>query len=148
MTLHYNRFGEAFSEFLDELALELGLPNDKDYAYQVLRTFFHVLRQRMGTDQSFDFIDPLPLCLKAVYVDGWHIQNNVDNLLNLDDFEAEMLAEYTAAGGSFPSRDKIIIAVKDLFRVLARHLDEYDKTALYNELPDPIRPLWEETVLV
>ncbi len=149
MTLHYNRFGENLSDFLGELAEELGLPQDKDHAYHVLRTFFHVLRKRLRTAQSFSLLDLMPLALKAVYVDGWHIQNQTDSLLDLDDFEAEMLTEYGAgAGRDFLPRDKIIIAVKDLFRVLSNRLGEYEKTAFYSELPDAIRPLWEETVLV
>ena len=149
MTLHYQRFGENLSDFLVELAQELGLPNDKDHAYHVLRTFFHVLRKRLSTAQSFGFIDLLPLPLKAVYVDGWHILRQAESLVELDDFEAEMLTEYGAgAGRDFLPRDKIIIAVKDLFRVLSQWLGEYEKTALYSELPDAVRPLWEETVLV
>lgn len=149
MSLHYRRFGEQLGEFLEELANEFGLPDDKDHAFHVLRTFFHVLRNRLRVQESFDIMDLLPTYLRAVYVDGWHVRDGNTALIDLNEFEADMLTEYgTGASRDFLPRDRIIIAAKDLFRVLGRHLGEYERIEMYNELPVAVRPLWMETVLV
>ena len=149
MSLHFKRFGAPLNQFLDELATELGHFHDKDHAFHVLRTLFMVLRRHLGIGESFSLMELMPVFLRAVYVDGWHVHEGEKGLDTIDGFESEMLICYGAAAGrDFLPRDRIIIAVKDTFRVLARHMGEYEKGEMYNELPQSLRPLWEETVLV
>jgi uncharacterized protein (DUF2267 family) len=149
MKTAYSRFGKELSDFLVELAEELGHLDDKEHAFNITKAVFQVCRNRMSIEESFEIIDLLPLFLKGVYVDEWHVQSNHDPIQELSDFEAEMLDGYGVMSvRDFLPRDRIIIAIKDFFRVLARHLESYEQQEMYNALPDAVKPLWEETVLV
>lgn len=68
--MNFEKYVEKGNLFLKELAQELGNPDDKEKAGRVLRTVLHVLRRRLTLEESFDLISQLPMCIKAVYIDG------------------------------------------------------------------------------
>lgn len=145
----YSRFGEPCKPILDEMAEELGFPGDKDYAFHIVKTLFEVLRKRMSPEDAFEFLETLPFCLKTIFVDHWTIHYNFDSLENHSEFKTAFIEAYgPEAMEHFVPTDKVIIAVKDCFRVIARHLSEVDKTEVFAALPPAVRPLWEETVMV
>ena len=52
------------------------------------------LRRRLTLDESFDLLAQLPMCIKAVYVDGWKPALFPDkSIKTLEDFIREVLEE-------------------------------------------------------
>ena len=145
----YSRFGEPCKEFLTELSEELGLPHDKDHAFRVLRALFDIIRKHINPEQSFHLIETLPFCLKIVYVDHWTVQFHFETINSQSEFKTAFLDAYgPEAIEDFVPTDKVIIAIKDTFRVIGRHLDEVNKTEFFVALPMGAQQLWEETVMV
>ena len=58
-------------EFINELAANLGHPEEKQRAYIICRAVLHTIRDRIQVSESFDLLSQLPLFLKGVYVDQW-----------------------------------------------------------------------------
>ena len=145
----YSRFGEPCKPMLAELTEELGLIDDQDRAFQVLRALFDVLRKKMSPENAFELVDALPFCLKTIFVDNWVIHYHFEPLETQSEFKTAFLEAYGPdALAHFVPTDKVIIAVKDCFRVFARHMGEVDQTEVFAALPDLVRPLWEETVMI
>ena len=67
----------AYSAQLDELirdvAQRANYPNDDERALSHLRTVFRVVRNRTSFEQSLRFLEMLPVPMKAIFLNDWHI---------------------------------------------------------------------------
>ena len=74
MALNFDQFAAEGNSFMKEYAKELGLVENVDKAGRILTTILHGLREMVSTEESLQFIAQLPMCLKAVYVNGWALK--------------------------------------------------------------------------
>ncbi|WP_214370534.1 DUF2267 domain-containing protein [Pseudonocardia sp. H11422] len=74
MTAHdvavFGRAEHTAQEWLDTVAEALGT-DDHHYAYRILRTWLHTVRDRLSVDVAVHFAAQLPLLLRGVFFDGW-----------------------------------------------------------------------------
>ncbi|NKQ56035.1 DUF2267 domain-containing protein [Amycolatopsis sp. K13G38] len=61
---------QTAQEWLSVTAHHLGT-DDRHYAYRVLRTWLHLVRDRLTVDTAVHFAAQLPEFLRGVYYDGW-----------------------------------------------------------------------------
>ena len=71
MSLDFKKFAEKGNQFLNELAKELGHPEDTAMAGRKLRAVLHATRDQLTTEESLQLLAQLPLFLKAIYVENW-----------------------------------------------------------------------------
>lgn len=71
--MNFEQHTPAANKFVHELADLLERNHDTDHAYRVLRSVLHALRQVITPEESLHLISQLPLIIKGVYVDGWHL---------------------------------------------------------------------------
>lgn len=76
---------EEGQSFLDELADEIGYPEDRGKNERVLRSFLHALRDRLEVEDALALIDLLPSFLKGTLVDGWVYKQKPVALQNVQD---------------------------------------------------------------
>ncbi len=62
---------EKTNQWLEQLGGELGKPEDRKYAFRVLRAFLHTLRDRLPVEESAQLAAQLPELLRGVYYEGW-----------------------------------------------------------------------------
>jgi uncharacterized protein (DUF2267 family) len=117
------RSAEITHAWLDDLAVELDRPWDRRYAFRVLRSFLHTLRDRMPVNETAQFAAQLPELLRGVYYENWR-PSATPMRYDLDGFldrlsEQAMLDRETGAAA----------AARACARVLVRHLatGELDK---------------------
>jgi uncharacterized protein (DUF2267 family) len=132
------RSAEITDEWLDDLAAELGRPFDRRFAFRVLRSFMHALRDRMPVNETAQFAAQLPELLRGVYYENWR-PSATPQRYDLDGF-LDRVAEH-----AFLSRDtEAAMAAQASARVMARHVaaGELDKvrTVLPRDMSDFLSP--------
>ena len=144
--MNFEKYVEKGNLFLKELAQELGEPNNKEKAGRVLRTVLHVLRRRLTLEESFDLISQLPMCIKAVYIDGWKPSPIPDKTIKtVEDFIHEVLEEdRRAANKDFGDEDHAKQVIKAVFRVIKRHVSDGEIQDVKGDLPKSLKALWED----
>jgi uncharacterized protein (DUF2267 family) len=67
------RYSAQLDEFIRKVAYRANYFNDDERALSHLRTVFRVVRNRSSFEQSLRFLEMLPVALKVVFLNDWHI---------------------------------------------------------------------------
>jgi uncharacterized protein (DUF2267 family) len=86
MSLKFDKYAQEASNFMNNLALDLGCPGEKSKAAYVLRSVLHDLRDRITISESFDLMAQMPMFLKAIYVDGWKYNDKPEKIKSIEEF--------------------------------------------------------------
>jgi len=142
MASNFNKYVQDGEHFIREVATELGAPADTGKADRVLRAVLHAFRNRLAPSESLQLISQLPMLIKAVYVDGWKINDEARRLRHLGDF-IEAVREQGGRGvvNDFVTDFEVKEAIRAVFRVLKKHVTEGEIRDVLATLPEEIRPL-------
>ena len=69
--LNFETFAQDAHKYINDLAQDLGHPEEKNRVLQIWRAVLHAVRDRIHLGESFQIMDPLPMILKGIYVEGW-----------------------------------------------------------------------------
>lgn len=118
-------------EWIYQLARCMHRPNEPEKALQALKSVFGVIRSRCTFEESLQFLDLLPLSLKAVYLDGWHIGvNTPEQLHSMEELMDDVIASEPAESNWYnSSREELRNAVSAIFKIIGSY-------AAYTELPE------------
>jgi len=123
--------------WLDEIMAELG--PDRQRAYHALRAVLHALRDRLPLNLAAHLGAQLPLLVRGIYYDSWHLQPETSSERKQEEF-----LEHVRGGlqGTRP------ISVKDatrvVFGVIERHVTEGQVEKVRHALPKDVQALWPE----
>ncbi|CAN5376918.1 hypothetical protein BH23BAC2_BH23BAC2_18000 [soil metagenome] len=70
-TLNFEKFANDAHKYINELAEELGHPEEKNRVLIIWRSVMHTIRDRIHLGESLQIIAPLPMIFKGIYVEGW-----------------------------------------------------------------------------
>lgn len=138
--MNFNKYVQDAEEFISEVAIELGYPNDKPRAARVLRSVLHTFRDRITPAESLQLISQLPMLIKAIYVDGWKIRGgDYSESRNIGDFieafrEADPQQTHTT---DYEAKE----AIQAVFRVLKRHVSQGEIFDIIAVLPAEMKSL-------
>ena len=132
-------------EFLRELASQIGCEGDERKAGRVLRAVLRVLRRRISPEEYIDFIAQLPMCIKAMAVDGWKLSSFPDkSIKSVEDFVNAVLEEdRRAAENDFGDEENAKEIIKKVFHFLKEHISGGEVKDMKAELPKAIKELIE-----
>ena len=83
--LNFNKHIQETHEYLNQLAKDLGHPDEKNRVLMIWKAVMHVIRERIQISESLDLISQLPLLLKGMYVENWKYHEKPP--LDFDDIE-------------------------------------------------------------
>lgn len=69
--LSFNTFAQEAHEYINELATQLGHPDEKARVLKIWRAVMHTLRDRIHIGEALQTIDPLPMIFKGIFVENW-----------------------------------------------------------------------------
>lgn len=144
MTINFEHYAQKGNLFLNELAAELGT-GDRDQAARITRAVFHTLRDTITVHESLQLLAQLPMALKAVYVDGWRIENH-KRLKSEEEFLFNIANEDSInAWKDFSDITGVRIAVIITFRVMRNYVSDGEFNDIQAVLPDAVKYLVEES---
>ena len=124
--------------WLKKLVEEHHLGN-RHQAYSALRAVLHALRDRLTPEQAVHFAAQLPILVRGIYYESWHLTAKPSAGRHLDEFLARVGAELPP---QFP-RDTLGVT-KAVFDLLWKELDPGETAKVIVALPTPLRTLWPE----
>jgi uncharacterized protein (DUF2267 family) len=140
--MNFEQYAPEANKLLKEIAEEIGTPNDNDHAYRVMKSVFHTLREVLSPEESLHLISQLPLTIKGVYVDGWHLQTK-DRIRSMPEFlECLRSQNQPSAARDFGSDETAKHHTKCVFNVLKRHVTIGEIQHMMDQFPMELMELW------
>lgn len=120
-------------EWVHDLAQELGRPEDPQYAFRVMRSFLHVLRDRLPVEEAAQLAAQLPELVRGVYYEGWRPADTPQAYHDLNTF-----LERIAYEGRLAGETEAAYSAEAAVRVLARHVGVHEVGKVRLVLPRDI----------
>jgi uncharacterized protein (DUF2267 family) len=140
--MKFDQFIEKSNEFLKQVAIELGTPDDTDHAYRVMTSVFHTVRETLSTEESLHLISQLPMILKAIYVNGWHIKPK-KKIRSLSEFFENLRNEIPRnAAEDFGDDSSAKIKTQAVLHVVKCHVAPGEIQDIIDQLPFELAQLW------
>jgi uncharacterized protein (DUF2267 family) len=140
MSGHPN-FDHAVQEgnlWLKRVTAELHL-SDPRHAYSALRATLHALRDRLAPESAVHLSAQLPMLIRGLYFEGWHMSGKPTAHDQVAEFCADIDRELPPA---FPMDAKTV--AQGVFRALWMELDPGTSAKIVGQLPHPLRALWPQ----
>jgi uncharacterized protein (DUF2267 family) len=140
--MKYEQYGQEAQKFVKEIAYELGDTDNTEQADRIMVSVFHVLRDLLTPEESLHLISQMPMLLKGIYVNGWHLGKK-DRIKSKEEFiECLMSQNPRAAAQDFGDSEKAIERSKAVFRVLRNHVGIGEINHIISQLPPELAELW------
>ena len=110
--------------------------SDRHHAYNALRAVLHALRDRLPPEVAVHLGAQLPMLVRGIYYEGWHMAGKPTKERNAQEFADHVLKGLPP---QFPM-DPLTVT-RGVFEILWEKLDPGDFAKLMNHLPDSLRPL-------
>ncbi len=111
--------------------------DDKHRAYRLLRATLHALRDRLPTREAVQFGAQLPMLIRGLYYDGWHMRDAPPP----ERTKQEFLSHIETAFRQDPNEDTEGL-VKAVFRLLSSKISSGEIDDVKHVLPAEVRALW------
>ena len=110
---------------------------ERHHAYSALRAVLHALRDRLTVEQAVHLGAQLPMLVRGIYYEGWHVGTRSAREHHVDEFAAHV---GKLLPPQFP-RDAVG-TTKAVFDLLWQELDPGETAKIIDTLPVPLRALW------
>ncbi len=112
---------------------------DRHQAYNALRAVLHALRDRLPPETAVHLGAQLPILVRGIYYEGWHMAGKPTKERSAQDFADHVLQELPP---QFPV-DSLTVA-RGVFEILWEHLDPGELAKVRAHLPPQLRALRAE----
>ena len=141
--MKFEDYAAKGNKIVNEIATEIGFPDEKKLATRLLRSTLHTLRDRLTVQEAFQFMAQLPMILKAVFVEGWKYHEKPNRIRHIKDFVKEVIHQDMPAGhhdiGTAKDGEN---AVRAVFKVIGSHISEGEVEDIIKSMPPELRDLW------
>jgi uncharacterized protein (DUF2267 family) len=140
--MKYEHYAHEAQKFLKEVAIELGDTTTLDQADRIMTSVFHTLRSVLSPEESLHLVSQLPMLLKAIYVNGWHLGKK-DRIRSKTEFiQCLMQQNPRTATLDFSSDETAIDRTRAVFKVLRNHIAIGEIKDIVAQLPSELAELW------
>jgi uncharacterized protein (DUF2267 family) len=112
---------------------------ERHHAYSALRAVLHALRDRLTPETAVNFGAQLPMLLRGLYYEGWHLAGKPTKDRSAQQFADHVLEQLPP---QFPV-DPVTVT-KEVFKLLWEKLDPGESAKVIDHLPLPLRSLWPQ----
>ena len=132
----YERASAQFYEFLLEARDNADLWSTH-VTYTMAQGVFQVFRRRISIRQAILFANELPICLRALFVTDWDVDEEQRLFVDRQTMTEEVCS--LRAEHNFSTET----AIRDVARALRRQVDEVRFDKLLSEFPDGAVDFWD-----
>lgn len=144
MAFNFDKYAQEGKAFLNELAANLGHPEESQAAGRALRAVLHVFRDRITISESLDVLAQLPTFLRGIYTEQWKYRETPLKLRNLDEFKDAVKAEQARLGErDFQWEESTEEIIKRTFLSLKKYLGEGEARHVLSQMPKDIQELFD-----
>lgn len=112
---------------------------DHRHAYSALRATLHALRDRLTPEMAVNFGAQLPMVIRGLYFEGWHMTDKPTA-----DHTVEEFCEHVAGDlpPKFPMDARTVS--RGIFEVIFEEVDPGEVAKIIDQMPIPIKGLWPQ----
>ena len=133
--IEYSKANLKFYEFLVDARDTAGLWSTH-VTYTMAQGVFQVFRRRISNQQAIAFANILPICLRALFVTDWDLD---DEKKRFEDRETMVLEVRQLRSAHNFSTDN---AIRDVAQALRRHVDVESLDELLKQMPEGAIDFW------
>jgi uncharacterized protein (DUF2267 family) len=112
---------------------------ERHHAYNALRAVLHALRDRLTPEMAVHFGAELPMLVRGLYYEGWHMAGKPTKDRSAQEFADHVLKQLPPR---FPM-DALTVS-KGVFKLLWEKLDPGESAKVIDHLPLQLRGLWPQ----
>jgi uncharacterized protein (DUF2267 family) len=112
---------------------------DRHHAYNALRAVLHALRDRLTPETAVHLGAQLPILVRGIYYEGWHMAGKPTQDRTVQDFADHVARQLPPL---FPM--DALTVTRGVLDVLWERLDPGESAKVIDQLPTQIRNLWPE----
>ena len=127
--LEYKRASEKFTDYLVDARDTAGLWSTH-VTYTMTQSVFQVFRRRLSTQDAIDFANVLPVCLRALFVTDWDIDEKKRP------FESRQIMTREVKSLREKHNFSTETAIRDVAEALRRHVDKEAFDKVLEQLPN------------
>ena len=146
--LNFETFSQDAHEYINDLAQELGHPQEKSRVLKIWRAVMHTVRDRIHFGESLQVIDPLNTILKGIYVENWKFSEkpplDYQTLEEMKD-EVKKLQKYYGED-DFPWEKSTEEIIAITLNSLQKFMDESQLDHIFGQMPKEIKTYLTEKV--
>lgn len=144
MANYFDKFAQEGNEYLNELAADLGHPEEMGQTYILLRSVLHVVRDRIMISESFHVLSQLPMFLRGLYVEHWEYRETPLKIDSLEEFKNAVKQEQAKLGEQQfdwgQSTEDLISMI--LTSLGVHYLTEGQLQHIASQMPKDLQPLF------
>lgn len=146
--LSFEKFAQEAHEYINELAKELGHPEEKNRVLIIWRAVMHSIRDRIDLGESFQIIAPLPNILKGIYVEDWKYSQkppkDFETIEDMKDEVKDMQHQYGEMDFSWSKSTEEIISIT--LNSLKRFMSEGQLAHIKGQMPKEVKEYFNEVI--
>lgn len=144
MVLDFNQYAQDGNTFINDLARELGYPEDRSRAAHIFRAVLHTLRDLLPIKENLQLLSQFPMFLKGLYVDGW-TGERLEHVHNMDQFIERVRKDMTTGSRPAMIDDEELLnrSVPVVFIVLRKYLSLGELADIKAVLPGELKQMVE-----
>jgi uncharacterized protein (DUF2267 family) len=147
MAINFLKYAEEGQHFLNDLAKDLGHPEETGRTGILLRAVLHVLRERLTIPESLNLLSQLPMALKGIYTDNWKYQEKPHKIKTQQEFAAEVEKHQAQYGEQAFSWDKPTTElIQIVFKALNRYISPGQLDDIIAQMPLELKSLIRESI--
>lgn len=141
--LGIEKYTHELRDYVNQLASDLGHPEERKRALIIWRAVMHTIRDRIHISESLDLISPLPMILKGMYTMGWKYSESPPyDYTTIEQMKELVKAHQNKYGEekfdwSLPTEEIISITLNSLDRYFSEGQMEHIK----GQLPEEIKSI-------
>lgn len=112
---------------------------ERQHAYSALRAVLHALRDRMTPEMAVHLGAELPMLIRGLYYEGWHMAGKPVKDRSAEEFADHVLVQLPPR---FPM-DPLTVS-EAVFQLLWEKLDPGETAKVIDQLPLQLRQLWPQ----
>jgi len=146
--MQFDQFAQDGNKFMSEVAAELDNGNDTDQAYRVTTVVLHALRDLITTEESVHLLAQLPMFIKPVYVNDWHLPvtqrpKTMNEFVELLRTKSGRTAEKDLGNNEMAQE-----RAKAVLKVMKQYVDPNETEDIIGQFPVDLLELWATQVNV
>lgn len=140
MAINFDKYAQEGNTYLNKLSSDLGHSDEKDRVATLVKSVLHALRDRITMASSLHFISQLPAFLKAVYVENWKYQEDVERLKTKEEFLGKVEENQQQFGEQdFDWNQSTEDLTGTVLASLSQYVTEGEMEDVMSQLPEDIR---------
>ena len=139
--LSFDKFSKEAYDYVNELARDLGHPEEKDRVLMIWRAVMHTIRDRIHLGESMQIMDPLPMIFKGIYVEDWkYSEKPPKDFSTIEEMKEEVKALQARYGEEeFPWKKSTEEIISITINSLKPYLQENQLQHLKDQLPKDVK---------